>query len=161
MTFKLIYNLDLRSLQTHHRFLPGGILCSPVVSPNTYADLCSYITGCKMVAQLSNPACRHALFYLCVLWGFSFFFFFFEPTFKNQEFHIIHILAFLEKTHNLATLFHPHMAATSLEVQWGVAFWMKVMPFPAQSRVTPCVSGSEAVSTPFIIKLTALFFSWQ
>lgn len=102
------------------------------------------------------------LCFICVFCGvFRFFFFFFEPTFKNQEFHIIHILAFLEKTHNLATLFHPHMAATSLEVQWGVAFWMKVMPFPAQSRVTPCISGSEAVSTPFIIKLAALFFSWQ
>lgn len=88
MTFKIIHNLGPSSLSKLITDFPMGdplllSCCSPTISQRHHADLCIYITGCKLVAQLRNPACRRVLFYLCVLCVV--FFFFNEPTFKNLE----------------------------------------------------------------------------
>lgn len=127
MTFKIIHNLDPNSLSKlitdfSRGFLSSSPHCSSAAFPIHNADLGFSVTGCKLVAQLPSPACRRVLFYLCVLWC-CVFFFLNEPTFKNLEIHIIHIVAFLEKSHNLAT-----WGFTLTRQQlflWGVSFWMQ------------------------------------
>lgn len=98
--------------------------CSPTVSQKHNADLCVSIAGCKRVAQLPNPACRRVLFYLRVLCVAFFFFFKWANILKNLK--ISHnsysgISWKKKKSHNLATLFHPHMVTTSLGGWCGIS----------------------------------------
>lgn len=149
MTFKIIHNLDPNSLSKLFTDFSRGFLCSsPYCSSAAFpihnADLGFSVTGCKLVAQLPSPACRRVLFYLCVLWC-CVFFSSMSQHLKNLEIHIIHIVAFLEKSHNLATWgFILTRQQLSL---WGVSFWMK------------CLSCSEK-SLLLAVSLTLLLPNW-
>lgn len=128
MTFKILHNLDPNSLSKlftdfSRGFHSSSPYCSSAAFPIYNADLGFSVTGCKLVAQLPSPACRRVLFYLCVLWWCVFFLN--EPTFKNLEIHIIHIVAFLEKSHNLATW--GFVLTRQQLFLWGVSFWMKCL----------------------------------
>lgn len=147
MTFKIIHNLDPNSLSKRITdFSTGDPLfqsyCSSPASQIHSADLSISITGCKLVAQLPSPACRRVLFYLCVLCVV--FFFFNEPTFKNQEIsHNSYSGISLKKSHNLATLsFILTWRQLVLEVWCGFFFWTRHMPFRSQSPPLPALTLS-------------------
>lgn len=106
------------------------------------------------LSQVANwwPNCQaqpaDVFCFICVFCGVVFFFFLNEPTFKNLEIHIIHIVAFLEKSHNLAT-----WGFTLTRQQlflWGVSFWM---------QCPSCSVKSSLLSVSLTLRLCQLHLS--
>ena len=103
----------------------------------------------------------HVVFYLCVLWFavFFFFFFFYEPAFKNLEIAYNSYSGIswkISQSGNIAS--PPHGSSNESRGTTGYPLSNEAHALQHTESVTPRVSGSGAVSKPFIIRLTPLLF---
>ena len=160
MTFKIIHNLDSSSLsQLMADFSTGRPSAHPwwAPPPDTHAECCLHITGCKTVAQLSNPASA-MLCFICVFCGL-FFLFFYEPAFKNLEIAYNSYSGISWKISQSGNIVSPpHGSSDELRGMLGCPPSDKARILQRTESVTPRVSESGVVSIPFIIKFTPLPF---